>query len=357
MKVFIKGSQRTSIFIVAAFLLVTAVAFGSSFVATQQAGAVSGLIDPEAPTVPGVPTTTTPTKNATMVWNWSEATDLPANSALASGIKNYQYRFSGQSGIITDWTDVATTSVTTVAPYDGLYQLEVRAVDNAGNVGTASVGNAHYDLTGPTVVITSPTNGTVVGTTKKLEIVGATGDASSYTLSIGKTGQTPVVSVSGTTFTSYTWDTTNVPNNSYIVTLTGTDEIGNVSSAEVLVTVSNPTTPTNPTNPTVTVNSAKFTSRPFVVTGTMSTDTTRIAITVLDARGRVVETGFATLTAGKTTWSYTVKANLDNANYTVQAHATNAAGAAADAKAGITVAVQCYSLLALLAALLGCWFF
>ncbi|MDB5159896.1 MAG: oprF5 [Candidatus Saccharibacteria bacterium] len=359
MKFSTKVSQRASVFIITAFLIATAAMFSTSFILEKQAHALDGVVsavDTEAPTVPGVPTTATPTKNATMEWSWSAATDLSSDpTVVASGLKGYQYRFSDNSGTIIDWTDTTATSLTTTAQFDGFYQLEVRAVDNAGNIGTASVGSAQLDQTPPTVSITSPTNGTTVDATKKITIVGSTGDASSYTLSIGKTGQTPVgfTSGSGIGFGSYTWDTTNVPGGTYIATLTGTDLVGNVSSAEVLIIVAGTTVPTGPT---ITVNSAKYTSRPIVVTGTVSSDVTRITITVLDSKGKVVETGVATYTPGKTTWSYTVKANLANATYTVQARGSNNTGSFVDGKANIVVSIQCY-LLTLLEALLSYWFF
>lgn len=359
MKFLTKVSRRTGFLIIAAFLMVTAVSFGTSMTVANPVHAQAGQ-DTEAPTAPGVPTTTNPTKDTTMVWTWSAATDPTTDPifAPASGVKEYQYRFSGSNGVITDWTDTTDTTATTTAPsIDDFYQLEVRAVDNAGNTGITSVGSVHLDLTGPAVAITSPTSGTSVDATKKIDIVGTSADATSYTLSIGKTGQAPVASVSGSTFTSYTWDTSSVPNNTYIVTLTGTDAIGNVSSTEILIVVSNNTTPPVQTAPTVTVNGAKYTSRPIVVTGSISTDVTRVNVTILDSKGKVVETGVATLNASKTGWSYTVKANLSNATYTVQARASNDSGYFTDAKANITVSVQTCFLIVLLQALFSCWWF
>jgi hypothetical protein len=361
MSFFTKVFQRSSLIIIAAFLLLTVATVSASFVLTQSAHAesIAGQ-DTSAPTAPGVPATTNPTKDTTMVWNWDPATDPTIDPifAPASGVKGYQYRFSGSVGVITDWTDTTATTATTTAPLiDDFYQLEVRAVDNAGNVGITSVGSVHLDITGPTVAITSPTSGTTVGTTKKIDIIGTSGDASSYTLSIGKTGQAPVAFTSGAAFTSYTFDTTNVPNNTYIATLTGTDAIGNTSTVEILLVVNNPVTPPAPTAPTVTVNSAKYTSRPIVITGTVSTDAKQINITILDAKGKVVETGLATFTSGNTTWSYTVKANLSNATYTVQARASNDAGYFTDAKANITVSVQSCWWIIIIHSLFSYWFF
>jgi hypothetical protein len=346
-----KVSQRAGIFIITALMLATAALFSTSFILAKQAHALSSVVDTDAPTAPGVPTTATPTKNATMEWTWTAATDLPSDPASASGIKGYEYRFSGPNGIIIDWTDTTDTTLTTNAQFDGFYQLEVRAVDNAGNVGLTSIGSAEFDQIAPTVVFTSPANGTTVGATKKITFTGSTGDATSYTLSIGKTAQTPVGFASGASFSSYTWDTTNVPNDSYVATLTGTDQVGNVSTAEVLIIVNNPTT-TPPTGPSVTVNPAKYTSNCIVVTGTASSGTTKVTITILDSKNKVVETGTATYNAQKGTWSYTVKANLANATYTVQAHAVTATGASADGKANIVVSIQCF-LITLIQAILS----
>jgi hypothetical protein len=336
MKFFLSNSiQRTATISIMALLIVSVMTVGASFVFTQKAHAITTPItDVSSPTAPGIPTTLSPTHNATSQWTWAPATDLPTDPTIASGVKGYQYQFTQDLTVITAWTDTTATSATTVAPADGTYQLHVRAYDNAGNpVGPESVGVVVLDQVPPVVSITSPANGATVDGTKKMTISGTTGDAVSYTISIGKTGQTPVATTSGTSFTSYVWDATGVPSNSYIVTLTGTDAAGNSSVSELLVFVA--------TAPTVTVNSSIALTRYPKVTGTVSADASSLTIVVLDCNGKVIETGTATYVLGKTTWSYTVKTPLTSGVYTIQARAFNAQGIYTDAKGKILVLVPC----------------
>ena len=194
-----------------------------------------------SPTAPGTPTAVTPTNNSTINWTWGAATDLPVPATDASGIKGYQYQFTNGSTIITDWTNTVTTSATTVAPVDGTYQLHVRALDNAGSLaGPESVGTVVVDQQPPVVNLTSPTNGATVDNSKQIIISGSTGDATSYTFEIGKTGQNPVVpTTTGTSFSPFTWDTSNVPSGNYIATLTAKDDAGNSASDSRLIIVDN----------------------------------------------------------------------------------------------------------------------
>jgi hypothetical protein len=343
--------------LVAASLLFAAVlSIGGSFIATHSASALTA--DTESPTAPGIPTTPTPTRNSAIQWTWSAATDLPSDPTVASGIKGYQYELTQDAAVIINWTDTTDTTATTVGPSDGNYQLHVRALDNAGNpAGPESIGNVFLDQTAPMVTITSPTNGTTVDSTKKITITGSTGDASSYTLSIGSTASGPLVSTSGVIFSSYTWDTTNVPGGNYIATLTAADQAGNTATSEVLITV--PQSIPTPPAPTfgVTVTSGTFTTRPIVVTGTVSTNASKITVTILDAKGRVIETGTAAHIAGSTAWSYTVRSALPNATYTVRAHAV-VTGSFADATGTMTLSIRCnfFTLLRYLEDLLS-WYF
>ncbi|HEY8886805.1 MAG TPA: Ig-like domain repeat protein [Candidatus Microsaccharimonas sp.] len=335
MKYFFSNIQRTATISIMALLIMSVMMVGASFVLTQKAHAITTPItDVSSPTAPGIPTTLSPTHNSTSQWTWAPATDLPTDPTIASGVKGYQYQFTQDLTVITPWTDTTATSATTVAPVDGTYQLHVRAYDNAGNsVGPESVGVVILDQVPPVVSITSPANGATVDATKKMTITGTTGDAVSYTLSIGKTGQTPVDSTSGASFTSYIWDATGVPSNSYIVTLTGTDAAGNSSVSELLVFVASA--------PTVTVNSSLAFTRYPKVTGTVSADAASITVVFLDRNGKVIETGTATYTPGQTTWSYTARTPLTGGLYTIQARAFNAQGIYTDAQGKVLVFVPC----------------
>jgi len=105
--------------------------------------------DTVKPTVPGTPTTTTPTNAASSTWTWANSTDG------GSGVKEYQYALVAAGQAPTSWDVTATTSATTTLPTGngGNYELHVRALDNAGNVSGESVGSVVVDRTGPAVAL------------------------------------------------------------------------------------------------------------------------------------------------------------------------------------------------------------
>ncbi len=72
--------------------------------------------------------------------NWTAATDA------SSGIQKYQYAIGTSAGTtdLVSWTDATSTTVTVTGltlANGATYFVSVRAIDNAGNVGTASVSN------------------------------------------------------------------------------------------------------------------------------------------------------------------------------------------------------------------------
>lgn len=75
-----------------------------------------------------------------------------------------RYTVSDDSGDAT--CDLADGSSQPLSP--GLNTITVTCTDAAGNDGSASVDVTHPDVTGPTVVITSPANGSTVGLTPTL---------------------------------------------------------------------------------------------------------------------------------------------------------------------------------------------
>ncbi|MDB5180085.1 MAG: hypothetical protein JWN12_717 [Candidatus Saccharibacteria bacterium] len=278
------------------------------------------------PTAPGTPTTTALTNSLTSNWTWTAATDLPIPAANASGVKGYQYQFTNGSTIITDWTDVTATSVATTAPSAGTYQLHVRALDNAGSpAGPESVGTVVIDQTPPTVTISTPSNGAVFGNHKPVTITGTTGDAVSYTLSIGNTGQTPLATDSGTSFTSYDWNTTSVASGTYIATLVGTDAAGNSTTSEVVITIDN-------TAPTVTIApQTDITGNQPTITGTVNDGNATLLATFNGADFAVTNNNGA--------FSFTVPVALPNATYSFVITAADVNGNSTTQSADVIVAV------------------
>ncbi|WP_298439881.1 Ig-like domain-containing protein [Geobacter sp.] len=136
-------------------------------------------------------------------------------------------------------TDTATpysVSLNTSTLAAGTHTLLAKAYDAAGNVGQSSAVSVSIanDTTSPVANITSPANGsTVSGTT---------------TVSIAATDNIGVSKVelylNGTLFATYgsapfniSWDTTKYANGPYTLTAKAYDASGNVSSAQVQVTL------------------------------------------------------------------------------------------------------------------------
>ena len=95
--------------------------------------------DMVAPELPANPVTTSATDSLEQVWTWGAATD-PGDATTASGVKGYEYAFVKSGDPADGWVFTAATTATVTAPEDGDYQLYVRALDNAGNVGIAKIG-------------------------------------------------------------------------------------------------------------------------------------------------------------------------------------------------------------------------
>ncbi|MDB5159897.1 MAG: hypothetical protein JWO99_160 [Candidatus Saccharibacteria bacterium] len=290
---------------------------------------ISALSSPNvAPTTPGIPTTTTPTKELTSNWTWTPSTDVADPPADASGLKGYEYALTNQGVAPASdaWTFTTDTSVTTAVSGQGTYELHVRAIDNAGNTSGESKGTVVVDTTPPTVTISAPANGTTVGNNEIVTIDGSTGDSASYTLSIGKTGQVPVASTSGTSFTSYDWNTTNVASGNYIATLTGTDAVGNPSTAEVVITVDN-------TAPAITITPQTDTSgNQPTITGTVD-DVNATLIASFNGTANIPVTN----NAGN--FSFTVPSALANGSYAFSIAATDTEGNISTQAANVIVNV------------------
>jgi len=283
-----------------------------------------------APTAPGNPTTVTPAKSLTTSWTWTAATDLPTPAEDASGIKGYEYTLTAHNVAATSWTFTADTSATTTASSDGTYDLHVRALDKAGSpAGPESIGTVLIDTAAPVPTITSPDNGTTVGNNAKVTIAGSVVEANgyTYTLSIGKTGQAPVKEVTGSNFTSYTWDTTGVVSDNYIATLTATDAAGNPSevNAAVVIAVDNtapnldiaPQTNTDGNQPTI--------------TGTVNDSSATLLVTFNGTDYAVAN--------NRGTFSFTAPAALANGTYSFAITATDVNGNQSSRAANVVVAV------------------
>ncbi|HBK60577.1 MAG TPA: hypothetical protein DDZ84_07250, partial [Firmicutes bacterium] len=102
-------------------------------------------IDTQAPPVPGIPTTTSPTKSVRPSWTWT----------LSPGAVRYNVYLDGAATPGVTVLDPSPDPMSFVYPADlaeGIHHLQVTAIDNLGNESVKSgTGHVVIDLTAPVV--------------------------------------------------------------------------------------------------------------------------------------------------------------------------------------------------------------
>lgn len=258
-------------------------------------------------------------------------------SGTATDVNMQRYNFvikDVNDNIIAGPGDVNASSVaswqwdaSTVA--DGDYEIRLQAWDKAGNTDAGSLAQrlVTVDRTAPTVVITSPTVGQVVGG-KSFDISGTVKDKSGlvdykYQLFDGSMNAVSGI-MTGTSVVEGgslgTIDIENVPSGRYVVRVWTTDPAGNNAAAEASFEIDH-------TAPSVTVG--------YSGTGTPS------ANTPITLTGKVGESPVASLklfidgteiadltnmVGGDGTWSYVLQSGLVKGTYEIMAVATDAYG-------------------------------
>jgi major membrane immunogen (membrane-anchored lipoprotein) len=172
---------------------------------------------------------------------------VPVNISYSDnvGVVRIELRLNGQT-IITDNQSPFAFSWDTTTVVDGDYNLTAHAFDAAGNQGnSASVtvtvsNNATTDSQAPTISITSPTGGSVSGTTS---VNVSTSDNVSVTQVELYVNGVKVLTNTQSPF-AFSWDTTKLTEGTYTLTTKAFDAAGNSGSSNtVSVTVSKDTTP------------------------------------------------------------------------------------------------------------------
>ncbi len=110
-------------------------------------------IDTTAPSVPGTPSTTTPTNDTTLTWSWTASSDV--TSGLAATPYTLQWSQSSSFSSSVSSTTATTNSFTHVTPLtDGYWYFRVKATDLAGNESSnSSHGSAQINTGAPTGTI------------------------------------------------------------------------------------------------------------------------------------------------------------------------------------------------------------
>jgi hypothetical protein len=213
-----------------------------------------------APGNPGTPTTASPPTSLTSVWNWAAAVD--PNGSNGSGIKNYEYAFVNDGDTPSTWTATTDTTTTTTAPADGTYQLHVRAIDNAGNVGGEAVGSVTIDTTAPVINIPSYT------TLANVIRPNATSDGTATSFAWEQTDG-PVGGVDISDPAVLKPDFTVNTDGTYQFKLTATDSVGNATAKLFSFTYQSPvttaSTDSTPTPTTLTPQTVAFPATPTIV--------------------------------------------------------------------------------------------
>ena len=112
------------------------------------------VTDAEPPVTNFVSTSGNPSKDSTPYFEWT-ATDNETSTA------DLVYSTKLDTGAWSDWT--LSTSITLGGLLEGTHTFEVRAKDEAGNIGAAASYTWAFDLTGPKITITVPEDGTEYG--------------------------------------------------------------------------------------------------------------------------------------------------------------------------------------------------
>ncbi|WP_324291577.1 adventurous gliding motility protein AgmC [Corallococcus sp. BB11-1] len=197
---------------------------------------------------------------------------------------------------------------------DGSYTVTAVSMDAAGNTSTPATSTFNLDATAPTVAISTPANGSTVGTST-VTVVGTSTGATSVTVTFEGTNYGPFpVDASGN------WSGAlpgPLAAGSYTVTAVSTDAAGNTSTTATSTFTVDLTAPTVAI--TTPVNNTSVGTSTVTVTGT-STNATSVTLTFDNASH-----GPVTVDAAGN-WSYALPGPLAEGTYTVTAVSVNGAG-------------------------------
>jgi hypothetical protein len=155
---------------------------------------------------------------------------------LSGDLAGYGNSRAGGTGAV-DGGELFTVDTTPLPT--GNYTIRVWAFDKAGN--RTGDKNAPYvtsfsvDKDAPEVTITNPESNITVGNNAKVAIEATIGDAVGYKISINSN----TVLDAAAPFTTYEWDTNDLPSGTYTIDVEGRDAVGNTSTDTVVITVDN----------------------------------------------------------------------------------------------------------------------
>jgi len=265
----------------------------------------------------------------------------PASGATVSGTVGIAFSATDNVGVASITVTAGSATVcsftggasscawNTTLVANGAYTVTVTARDAAGNVhsASASVTVKNADTQKPVVTITSPASGaTLTGTTN---ITFTSTDNVGVTAITVAAGTSTVCTLAGTA-TSCSWNTAQVANGAYTITVTGRDAAGNSLAVTRNVTVSN----TDKTAPgvTITAPAANATVTGSVAVTFAASDSVGVSSITVSAGGTTIckLPGKATSCAWDTT-------KASNGTHTITVQAKDAAGNSQSAARAVTV--------------------
>lgn len=226
--------------------------------------------------------------------------------------------FTGTPTVATD----GSWSITSSTLVDGVYTVEVTATDAANNTASAGPNTFTVDNTEPSIALLTPANLSSTNDTTPA-VTGTTEPGAEVNVEVRDASNTLVFTGDATVAASGNWSITStvLPEGTYTVSATATDDAGNTASA-------GPNTFTvDTTDPAVVIltpaDGDSTNDNTTTVSGTAEVGST-VQVVVEDSAGQVVFTGAPTV-ENDGTWTIDTTA-LGDGIYTATATATDAGG-------------------------------
>jgi len=232
---------------------------------------------------------------------------LTANTATTNGV---QYLLDGlpYGGIVSSGPSYSLSWNTTTVP-DGAHWLAAQTKDSTGIVGTSEVAVVTVNnaaSSGPVVQLTDPTVGSILSATVTLYATVASSQPIASVAFFVDNGAVPVGTVTSAPYMT-SWNTTTVADGSHVITVTATDNLGNVgNSAPVTVNVNN----SHPANTITKDVSVSVDGQGVMTTPSFSTPTANdllIAFLAYDGPSNSLQTG--NVTGAGLTWTLLERSN------------------------------------------------
>jgi RHS repeat-associated protein len=217
------------------------------------------------------PDTTAPT--LTIVSPANNSTTTNATTAVSGTVADTGANASGVAGVTVNGQNATVTNgtwtIANVALTVGANVIVVRALDNAGNVGTQqiTVTRNQPDTTAPTITISTPANNSET-TATTVSVSGTAVDSgtnASGVAAVKVNGQTAALNGSNWTIADFA-----LALGSNTITVTATDNAGNAGNAVVTVVRKDPDTTPPTVSITTPANNSETTDSTTAVSGTVS---------------------------------------------------------------------------------------